>query len=151
MENSFSNSNENVLYQPDLLNKIFLELLEQRKILASQKKYRYKIYQNREYIHLFDEDIYFIEADGNYSKYHCNTKNNIPSLLVSTIPLKETEKILNPNIFIRCHESFIVNTNYIRKNSKNRNCGGIIILADCSEIPYTKQYKRALNENGCID
>ncbi|MGB0429356.1 MAG: LytR/AlgR family response regulator transcription factor [Bacteroidia bacterium] len=55
------------------------------------------------------------------------------------ITLKEFEEMLDPEIFIRCHQSYIVNKNFISEIEANRS--GIIKLSTQIEIPISARKK----------
>ena len=56
-------------------------------------------------------DIICCEASMNYTVVYTNKSEKI----VSTRGLKEFEELLNPQLFFRCHKSWIINLNYIKK------------------------------------
>lgn len=80
-------------------------------------------------------DILFIEAEGNYSKLKLK---NGKSLMLSK-KIGELEEQLPRPEFIRVHNSYLVNTHYIRKYFKGR--GGYITLDDDSSIPIARSKK----------
>lgn len=77
-------------------------------------------------------DILVITADGMYSQFQLEDYN-----LVTSKPLKFYED-LHPNLF-RCHRSYIVNTDYIKRIE-----GGKIILTNNKEVPISRQKKAKL-------
>jgi two-component system, LytTR family, response regulator len=60
-------------------------------------------------------DIVCCEASMNYTVVYTNKNEKI----VSTRGLKEFEELLNPQLFFRCHKSWIINLNYIKKFLRN--------------------------------
>jgi len=80
-------------------------------------------------------DILFIEAEGNYSRLRLK---NGKTLMVSK-KIGELEEQLPLPEFIRIHNSYLVNTHYIRKYFKGR--GGYITLDDDSSIPVARSKK----------
>lgn len=81
------------------------------------------------------EDILFAEAEGNY----CRVKLRSGRDIVITKKIKELEETLPDTLFMRVHNSYLVNTSYIRKYHKGR--GGHIILDDESAIPVSPARK----------
>ncbi len=71
-----------------------------------------------------------LEADKNYTHVFC--KDNKKILISKTI--KELEINLNPSLFVRIHQSHIVNLNCITMYKKGKN-GGSIILEDNTFLP----------------
>jgi two-component system LytT family response regulator len=80
------------------------------------------------------------EADNNYTRIFCDDKTFY--LICRT--LKEVDKVLSDNGFIRVHQSHLINPNFIRKIL--RNDGGSIILTDGSEVPISRNKKDRLFE-----
>jgi two-component system LytT family response regulator len=79
------------------------------------------------------DDIIFIEADGNYSKFVLITNHD----LLSSHNLKEYEDMLTDHCFIRVSKSHVVNLNHV---SEYRNCGELVTDSN-HEIPVGRQYK----------
>ena len=128
--------------------KFIIELGERIKELPEIPKiYRYKILENKEHIFLKDEDIVFIESQGNYSIYH-TTKRNVP--YSTSKKLWETLEILNPSIFIRCSDQYIVNIECIQTIIKDNDSGGDITLPNDIKIQFTKTYRNNLIEKGFL-
>ena len=63
--------------------------------------------------------------------------NNNP--LIISKNLKEYELLLVNHNFLRCHHSFLVNTNLIAKFE--RSDGGVLIMEDGSQIPVSQRKK----------
>lgn len=78
----------------------------------------------------YDEIIY-LEAEGNYVKIHTTT--NKPVVIAKT--MKDLEAKLSPQVFIRCHRSFIVNLNKIKRY--NKGDGGSLTLSNGVQIPLS--------------
>ena len=60
------------------------------------------------------EEIICCESDSNYTYFHLADNRKI----VSTINLKKVSEILSDINFYRVHKSYIVNINFIKKNTK---------------------------------
>lgn len=67
------------------------------------------------YIFLNTNEIVCCEANTNYT----NIYNSKGERYLSTKNLKEFEELLNPKQFFRCHKSWLINLNYIKKYSKS--------------------------------
>ncbi len=80
-----------------------------------------------------------LEADKNYTHIFC--KENKKILISKTI--KELEINLNPSLFVRIHQSHIVNLDCIMMYKKGKN-GGSIILEDDTLLPVSKARKEDL-------
>jgi two-component system LytT family response regulator len=81
------------------------------------------------------EDITRCEAQGPYTRIFIKDSRRI---LVSK-PLKEYESILPDNIFLRIHNSHLVNLNYIKKYNRGR--GGYIEMDDGTTLEVATRRK----------
>lgn len=90
-----------------------------------------------------DEDIVYIEADGNYAQIQL--LHDKKELIFER--LGDIEKRLDNPIFIRVGRSLIINKNYIRKlNSKNCTC--FLVTPDSSyTLPIPKGACDSLKDN----
>jgi two-component system LytT family response regulator len=73
-------------------------------------------------------DIIRFEAKGGYTNVHMADKQKY----VSSRIIKEYEDMLPDDIFLRIHNSHIINLNYVKKYQKGR--GGIIVMSDNAQI-----------------
>lgn len=82
-------------------------------------------------------DIIYIEADSRYSHVYLSNEQSIQVLC----NLKEFEKqICNPvSAFLRVHNSFIINTDYVTRYIKDD--GGFAVMRGQKMIPVSKQKK----------
>ncbi len=78
----------------------------------------------------FDE-IVFLEADGAYTYIHSPGAH-----VLSTKNIGEYELLLPP-YFFRCHHSFIININYIKRFEKGRS--GLLIMKNGHKIPVSQR------------
>lgn len=67
------------------------------------------------YSFLNANEIMYCQADLNYTIIHTSKNER----LVSSKNLKEFEELLNPSVFFRCHKSYIINLNFIKKFSRS--------------------------------
>ena len=81
------------------------------------------------------EDILYLEASVNYTKFHLcnNTKYTVSKTL------KEFEDILPSDIFIRTHNSYIINKNYVEKYIRGE--GGQVVLSNNMVLDISKRKK----------
>ena len=106
--------------------------------LADQKNEKI-ILSDAENVYLIDtKTILFIEAQGNYCKFMFDNNSN---LLVSK-PLKEYEKLLDPRLFFRSHQSYLVNLSHFSRYDKKE--GGSIVLTNDIRIPVSVRKKEHL-------
>ncbi|WP_347838962.1 LytTR family DNA-binding domain-containing protein [uncultured Draconibacterium sp.] len=79
------------------------------------------------------EKIKYIEADGNYSVIHISGLDKI----ISSKPVGEFEKILDPSIFVRIHKSTLLNIHYLRGFSSLE--GSFAILDDNTQLAISRR------------
>ena len=81
------------------------------------------------------DEIIYLEASTNYTKFHLY--NNVKYTVSKT--LKEFEDILPADIFIRIHNSHIINKNYVEKYI--RGDGGQVVLSNSAVLDISKRKK----------
>lgn len=83
-------------------------------------------------------NVVYCQAHGNNTKIHTLDGR---SIMISRA-LKELEKSLNKFMFIRVHQSYLVNPNYVEKYI--RNDGGFLILANDERVPVGSSEQQAI-------
>lgn len=109
------------------------QLLQYLKRPAMQQRLPVSTMYGIEFIDM--EDILFAEAEGNYSKLKLRSGRSI----MMTKKIKELAEQLQEPLFVRIHNSYLVNTRYVKKYYKGR--GGHIILDDDSSLPVSPARK----------
>lgn len=84
------------------------------------------------------ESIIFIQADGRYSKVYL--VNADPSLV--SINLKEFEEMLKPSGFLRIHNTYLINLNFME--SYSRSDGGFLKMNGGLTLPVSRSKKPLL-------
>lgn len=85
-----------------------------------------------EYIEIVNlEDIVYCKSDKGYTTFHLKTKRDI---LVSK-GLKEYDELLESHGFLRCHQSYLVNTLYVKRYFKE----GYLFLENGENIPVSSR------------
>ena len=79
-------------------------------------------------------------ADASYTHFYL--ENGQQLLICRT--LKEVEQALEPNGFVRVHQSHLINPQYLRKIVKQE--GGYLVMADGAQVPVAKQKRDLLVE-----
>ena len=101
--------------------------LPPKKVVALPMKTGYKLVQK--------DQILYCQAAGNYTEIFFTNGN---ALLISR-KLKETANSLTGEWFLRIHQSYLVNmqfvTQYLRKS------GGQLVMVDGKKIPISKNHK----------
>ncbi|MNV96458.1 LytTr DNA-binding domain protein [compost metagenome] len=79
------------------------------------------------------EDIIFCKSDKGYTTFYLNNKTEI---LVSK-GLKEYESLLVPFGFLRCHQSYLVNFQYVKKYFRE----GFLQMQNKEMVPVSSRKK----------
>lgn len=85
-------------------------------------------------------NLIMIEAYGNYILVHYQHENTIKRMLIRNT-MREVEELLRiyPTV-IRCHSSFLINSNFLLTVKKNRRKYTLVIDHITHEIPVSKQH-----------
>jgi len=86
-----------------------------------------------------ENDILYCKSDGNYTTVYTQAQG---AILVST-HMKKMEELLPPNVFIRCHQSYMVNKLHVVKYSKR----GFLLLDTSDEVPVSARRKEFTMKN----
>jgi two-component system LytT family response regulator len=78
-------------------------------------------------------EIIYLSGEGSYTQFHLENNKKI----TASKPLKYYEELLPAEFFLRTHQSYVVNKNFIDKYLKT----GILIMTDLSEIPVALRRK----------
>jgi len=92
------------------------------------------ILRTNEMVHaVYEDDILYCKADGNYTDFHTISLGRI----VVSKPIKHMEELLTENRFIRCHQSYIVNRDHVIQYNKD----GVLVLQASIEVPVSIRRK----------
>jgi two-component system LytT family response regulator len=125
--------------------KDFKEAVIRAKKIISTRKKEYETFKNalsiytptgKEFINF--GDIIFLEADGTYTEVHL-----MDTTILSTKNLGEYELIL-PHYFFRCHHSFIINLNQIKKFERGRS--GLLEMNCGYRVPVSQRKMKDFSE-----
>jgi DNA-binding LytR/AlgR family response regulator len=88
-------------------------------------------------------EICYFEASGKYSYAHTRSKR-----FLTGYSLGQLEERLGDGTFVRTHRSYIVNVDFIRKVTKDKSKGTLIVLADDSEtaLKVSESHLSAMKE-----
>jgi two-component system LytT family response regulator len=84
------------------------------------------------------QDIIYCESDHSYTKFHLNNGSHI---MVSR-GLGDYDEMLSPYNFMRIHQSYLVNLNFVSRYEKGD--GGKIILSTNANLPVATRKKEQL-------
>jgi len=95
-------------------------------------------------INVYENDLYFIKAEGNYCLVVFNNKSTIEKQLIRS-KLKEIEQIVIKSVqLIRCHKSYIINLNKVSNVTGNAN--GYILHSNEHDynVPVSRKLSKSL-------
>jgi two-component system, LytTR family, response regulator len=81
------------------------------------------------------EDIVYLEASVNYTHIYSSGKNKY----IVSRTLKDFEDMLPPEIFLRIHNSYIINKNFVEKYIRGE--GGQVVLSNGVSLDVAKRKK----------
>lgn len=125
-----------------LLKSVDFDRLENilNKFYTDNNKRKITLNTDGKLIFLDEEDIVFVESDGNYSTIHVQ---NGEKILISK-KLKEVNTLLPERLFFRIHNSFIINLNKVKEFVKT---DGYVLMSSNHKIPVARQRKVDFLEN----
>ena len=115
-------------YTSDRMEKILLNFN------ANEKHKKITFNTDGKLIFLESEEILYAESDGNYSTIYLSDGQKI----VLTKKLKEVNKLLPGDSFLRLHNSYIINLTKIKEFLKT---DGYVVLQSNHKIPVSRQKK----------
>lgn len=83
-------------------------------------------------------EILYCQSENNYTNIFLNNGSRV---LISKT-LKEVERTLDKYLFMRIHQSYLINPNYMKKYQ--RKDGGFVLMQDGKELPVSHQKKALL-------
>lgn len=103
------------------------------KALTEKQIERVTLSANDGYHVVWVKDIMYCSSSGNYTTFHLQ---NGKQIIISKI-IKEYEAILPAEFFLRTHQSYLVNMNYVERFTKEQN----LILKNQAEIIVSNRKK----------
>lgn len=82
---------------------------------------------------VYEDDILYCKSDGNYTTFYTQKSEKI---LVSK-PIKKALELLSDDIFIRCHQSYLVNKKHVLRYNKQ----GVLIMNSEVKVPVSSRRK----------
>ncbi|MFC2121857.1 LytR/AlgR family response regulator transcription factor [Bacteroidota bacterium] len=133
---------------PERLEKSVQKILSQEnkeKVIKQELRYNDRLFvslgNNHSFVSL--SELILIKALGDYTRLIIN--GNKKSVILRS--MKEWEKILPDNHFIRIHRSFIVNINFIEKINKSENHNLSISLKGVEKpLPISRSYRKKIRD-----
>jgi hypothetical protein len=95
-------------------------------------------------LQLSEQDLVYIKSEGNYIEVYYLHSNQIQKKLVRN-RLKNVEAILPKNTFFRCHNSYIINGNYIIKVEGNARNLELQLKYSEETIPVSRSKAKAIS------
>jgi two-component system LytT family response regulator len=107
-----------------------LEFMQQK---DNRKEHKIALASAREIRFVNPADIVYCEASNNYTIFQLHSSEK----LTISKPLFEYDELLKDYGFIRCHNSYLVNRNYVK--SIIREKGDILLLETGDQVPVSRQ------------
>ncbi|WP_298508584.1 LytTR family DNA-binding domain-containing protein [uncultured Kordia sp.] len=82
---------------------------------------------------IYEDDILYCRSEGNYTTFYTLQSEKI---LVSK-PIKKVIEILSEDVFIRCHQSYIVNKKHVLRYNRQ----GVLIVNHEIKVPVSSRRK----------
>ena len=82
---------------------------------------------------IYEDDILYCRSDGNYTTFYTQ---QLEKIIVSK-SIKKIEEILSDDMFIRCHQSYIVNKKHVLKYNKR----GVLVIHMDIKVPVSSRRK----------
>ncbi|AXT19833.1 response regulator [Flavobacteriaceae bacterium AU392] len=98
--------------------------IEKRRIILKTADTVYAVYE---------DDILYCKSEGNYTTFHTIRSEKI----IVSKSMKKNLEILSEDVFVRCHQSYLINKKYALKYNKN----GILVLSQGIKIPVSSRRK----------
>lgn len=119
-----------------VLNKAFEKI--ERDMLYDNEKSFFAIKKNNKEIKIINKDVLYFEKVANYINIYMENKENISVRMT----FKELEKVIDMELYLRCHNGFIVNKSKIKSISSKK----IEILHADKSIPVGRGYKKFVTD-----
>jgi len=119
---------------------------EHLSIIDSRMKHSFKqtekiILRDSESMQIIEiKDIIYCEAEGSYTSFYLTKGRS----MLTSMNLKEYERILEPYGFVRNHHSYMINLNQVKALQKTD--GGTVILSGEINLPISTRKKAAVIE-----
>lgn len=88
------------------------------------------------------DDLIYISSQGNYASFFINTNNEIKERILRNTLNNIIDGLNSHKNLIRCHKSYIINTNYIESISGNARGYYLISSLISKEIPVSRKYNK---------
>lgn len=82
---------------------------------------------------VYEDDILYCKSEGNYTTFYTQQSEKI----VVSKPIKKIIELLSEDVFIRCHQSYIVNKKHVLRYNKQ----GILIVNFEYKVPVSSRRK----------
>lgn len=122
--------------------KHLLEELLAHQIGSQKKTYISKmlVKSNRRLIIIGIDNIYWIEAWGDYIRLHCNEKSYIVRQKICDIAIR-----LDPYRFLRISRSAIINIDYVKELEPLNHGDYLVTLRDSTKLNLSRNYRDRLS------
>ncbi len=82
---------------------------------------------------IYEDDILYCRSEGNYTTFYTQQSERI----VVSKSIKKITELLSSDVFVRCHQSYIVNKKHVLRYNKR----GVLVLYFESKVPVSSRRK----------
>ena len=108
--------------------------------ISNKNQLRIAIPGKKETLFISPESILFCQSDNNYTIFYLKNKQKH----IASKPIFEYEELLSTHGFIRCHQSYLVNSLFIKSWIKID--GDRLLMEDGHEIPVSRNNKEKVKQ-----
>jgi len=116
-----------------------LRIDELKKIMETSRKIQFST--GKGYVYFSIDQIVLIEAEGSYSTIH--TIDNQKYTVCKN--LKANEEYIASDNFIRIHQSYLINRQYLFSFDKNKRLCRLVFPAGSKDIPVSHRYTKNIS------
>jgi two-component system, LytTR family, response regulator len=108
--------------------------------ISNKNQLRIAIPGNKQTLFISPESILFCKSDNNYTMFYLKNKQKH----TSSKPISEYDELLGAHGFIRCHQSYLVNSLFIKSWIKID--GDRLLMEEGHEIPVSRNSKEKVKQ-----
>lgn len=98
--------------------------------------------ETKEFYTIAINKLVYITNEGNYASIFINENNKLKELIIRKSLLRIEKDLIEFNNIVRCHKSYIINTNYIDSISGNTRGYQLVSKQLNLTIPVSRKYKK---------
>ncbi|MEL6973105.1 MAG: LytTR family DNA-binding domain-containing protein [Bacteroidota bacterium] len=133
LKDSVNKALERIIQKDSIQNKLEQLISVSSEYFRGTEKKRVILKTTEAVFAVYEEDIYYCHSDGHYTTFYTRELGK----LVITKSIKKVQELLSEDVFVRCHQSYVVNKQHVLKYEKR----GKLVLNTAAEIPVSYRRK----------